>query len=233
LLVPIGAGIAVVALVAVGLTVLAGGDNTAGPTPGPSSPVTETTPPITGSTSPSTGTTPSITGTTPSITGFSPSFTPTAGPNATYTPPPGAIPVAFGVWVVPVAGWTLLGRETEGKQLVNYGPNTEPRAFFWVRQKLNVSAKNYVLGIVEGETTNEVAQLGNTRDLPCPRDVLVECVAISYTSTSKGVQVRGFVEAYRRKDGPTTALDFRTRVDFGPTAQADSNLMRKSVIDSL
>jgi hypothetical protein len=135
--------------------------------------------------------------------------------------------------VVPVAGWSPLASETQGKQLVNYAPNAEPRAFLWVRQKLNATAKNYVLAIVEGETTNEIAQLGNSRNLPCPRDVLVECVAITYTSTSKGVKVQGFVEAYRRKDGVTTALDFRTRVDFAPTALADSNLMRKSVIDSL
>ncbi|HEY0475058.1 MAG TPA: hypothetical protein VGD34_25490 [Kribbella sp.] len=233
LLVPIGAGIGVLALVAVGLSLLAGGDNSAGPTPGPSTPVTDTTPPGTGATSSVTGTTPSISGLTPSITAPITPITPSTGPNPTYTPPAGAIPVAFGVSVVPVAGWSPLASETQGKQLVNYAPNAEPRAFLWVRQKLNATAKNYVLAIVEGETTNEIAQLGNSRNLPCPRDVLVECVAITYTSTSKGVKVQGFVEAYRRKDGVTTALDFRTRVDFAPTALADSNLMRKSVIDSL
>ena len=46
-----------------------------------------------------------------------------------------------------------------------------------------------------------------------------ECVAISYTSTTKDgtgadVKVQGYVEAYRRKDKVVTALDFRTRVDF-------------------
>jgi hypothetical protein len=229
LLVPIGAGIGVVALVAVALTLLTRGDGSAGPTTSPS--ITDITPPITGTTPSVTGT-PPITATTPPVTGTTPPITGST-PNPTYTPPTNAIPAAFGVSVVPVAGWTLLARETEGKQLVNYAPNSEPRAFFWVRQKLNVSAKNYMLGIVEGETANEVAQLGNTRNLPCPRDVLEECVAISYTSTSKGVKVQGFVEAYRRKDGVTTALDFRTRDDFALTALADSNLMRKSVVDSL
>ncbi len=44
----------------------------------------------------------------------------------------------------------------------------------------------------------------------------MECVAISYTSTSKGVKVQGWVEAYRRKDGVVTAIDFRTRATTPP-----------------
>jgi hypothetical protein len=200
LLIPIVAGIAVVALVAVGLIVLTGGDDTAGPKPTPSSPVSVST---------------------------------TAPPASEYTPPANALPVAFGVTVVPVAGWSVLARETQGKQLVTYAPNGEPRAFFWVRQKENVGAKNYMLAIVEGETQNEIAQLGNPRNLICPGDVLVECIAITYTSTSKGVKVQGFVEAYRRKDGVTTAIDFRTRVDYAPKAEADAALMKASVVDSI
>ena len=146
--------------------------------------------------------------------------------------------VGFGVSVVPVEGWSLLAKETHGKELVTYAPNGEPRAFFWVRQKQNVTAQAYVLGIVEGETENEIAQLGNVRNLPCPKDVLEECVAISYTSTAKDktgadVKVQGYVEAYRRKDKVVTALDFRTRVDFAPKAEADAATMKKSVLDSL
>ncbi|WP_157979698.1 hypothetical protein [Kribbella monticola] len=197
-LIPVVAGIAVVALVAVGLIVLTGGDDSAGPKPGPSSSGAVTTPPA-----------------------------------SAYTPPANALPVAFGVSVVPVAGWSVLVRETQGKQLVTYAPNGEPRAFFWVRQKQNVSAKNYMLSIVEGETQNEVSQMGNPRNLVCPGDVLVECIAINYTSVSKGVKVQGFVEAYRRKDGVTTAIDFRTRVDYAPKAEADAAKMKASVVASI
>jgi hypothetical protein len=198
LLIPVIAGIAVVALVAVALIVLTGGDDSAGPKPGPSSSVAVTTP-----------------------------------PSSTYTPPANALPVAFGVSVVPAAGWSVLARETQGKQLVTYAPNGEPRAFFWIRQKQNVTANNYMLAIVEGETQNEVAQLGNPRNLACPGDVLVECIAISYTSVSKGVKVQGYVEAYRRKDGVTTAIDFRTRVDYAQKAEADAAKMKASVVDSI
>jgi hypothetical protein len=198
LLIPVVAGIAVVALVAVALIVLTGGDDTADPKPSPSTPVTVTTP-----------------------------------PPSQYTPPANALPVAFGVSVVPVAGWSVLARETQGKQLVTYAPNGEPRAFFWIRQKQNVAAKAYMLAIVEGETQNEIAQLGNPRNLACPGDVLVECTAITYTSTAKGVKVQGFVEAYRRKDGVTTAIDFRTRVDYAQKAEADAATMKASVVDSI
>ncbi|MEI8406115.1 MULTISPECIES: hypothetical protein [unclassified Kribbella] len=202
LLIPIGAGLIVVALVAVALVLLSGGDDTAeqqptqSPTPTVSTPVTS------------------------------------------YLPPPNAIQVGFGVSVVPVEGWSLLAKETQGKELVTYAPNGDPRAFFWVRQKQNVTAQAYLLAIVEGETANEIAQLGNTRNLPCPKDVLEECVAISYTSTAKDktgmdVKVQGYVEVYRRKDNVATALDFRTRVDFAQKAEADAETMKKSVLDSL
>jgi hypothetical protein len=202
LLIPIGAGLIVVALVAVALVLLSGGDDTADPTPTPSPTSTAST------------------------------------PTTSYTPPANAIQVGFGVSVVPVEGWSVLAKETRGKELVTYAPNGDPRAFFWVRQKENVTAQAYLLGIVEGETENEIAQLGNTRNLPCPKDVLEECVAMSYTSTAKDkngleVKVQGYVEVYRRKDKVVTALDFRTRVDFAQKAQADAELMKKSVIDSL
>jgi hypothetical protein len=159
-------------------------------------------------------------------------------PVTSYAPPANALQVGFGVSVVPVEGWSLLEKETQGKELVTYAPNGDPRSFFWVRQKQNVTAQAYLLAIVEGETENEIAQLGNTRNLPCPKDVLQECVAISYTSTAKDktgadVKVQGYVEVYRRKDNVATALDFRTRVDFAQKAEADAETMKKSVLDSL
>jgi hypothetical protein len=208
LLIPIGAGLLVVALVAVVLVALSGGDKKADPAQSPS---------------PSAG-------------------TPTA-PASSYQPPPNALQVGFGVSLVPAQGWAAVTWEKRGKQVAIYppgttpGPNAEARSFFWVRQKQNVTANAYLLGIVEGETENEVAQLGNVRNLPCPKDVLVECVAIDYTSTAKlngeDVRVKGSVEVYRRKDNVVTALDFRTRVDFAPKAEADAAIMKKSVIDSL
>lgn len=159
-------------------------------------------------------------------------------PVTSYAPPANALQVGFGVSLVPVAGYSVVTKETQGKQVATYAPNGEPRAFFWVRQKENVTAQAYLLGIVEGETENEVAQLGNIRNLPCPKDVLVECVAISYTSTTKDqqgrpVNVKGYVEVYRRKDNVATALDYRTRVDFAQKADADAETMKKSVLDSL
>jgi hypothetical protein len=201
LLLPIGAGLIVVVLVAVALVLLSGGDDTGDPPTQSPAPTAST-------------------------------------PVTPYTPPANALQVGFGVSVVPVEGWSLLETETQGKELVTYAPNGEPRAFFWVRQKQNVAAQAYLLAIVEGETENEIAQLGNTRNLPCPKDVLVECVAISYTSTAKDktgldVKVQGYVEVYRRKDNVATALDFRTRVDFAQKAAADAETMKKSVLDSL
>ena len=208
LLIPIGAGLLVVALVAVVLVALSGGDKKADPGQSPSPPAS----------------------------------TPTA-PASSYQPPPNALQVGFGVSLVPVQGWAVVTWEKLGKQVAVYppgvtpSPNAEARTFFWVRQKQNVTANAYLLGIVEGETENEVAQLGNVRNLPCPKDVLVECVAIDYTSTAKmngeDVKVKGSVEVYRRKDNVVTALDFRTRVDFAQKADADAAIMKKSVIDSL
>jgi hypothetical protein len=196
LLIPIVAGVAVVALVALALIVLTRGGDSATPQPSPTAIVTTPSP-------------------------------------STYSPPPNAIAVEHGVYVVPVNGWSVLASETKGKQLVTYAPNREPRAFLWVRQKQNTTARTFLLGIVEGETENEIAQLGNIRNLACPKDVLVECVAITYTSTAKGIKVQGFVEAYRRKDGVVTALDFRTRSDYAAKAESDAAPMKQSVIDSL
>jgi hypothetical protein len=202
LLIPIGAGLIVVALVAVVLIVLSGGDDdTADPGPTQSAPSVST-------------------------------------PTTSYQPPANALPVGFGVSVVPIEGWSVLEAEKQGKELVTYAPNGEPRSFFWVRQKQNVTAQAYVLAIIEGETEDEIAQLGNVRNLPCPKDVLEECVAISYTSTAKDkagrdVKVQGYVEAYRRKDKVVTAVDFRTRVDFAQKAESDAESMKKSVLDSL
>jgi hypothetical protein len=197
LLIPIAAGVAVVALLAVALVLLTGRNDTADPPQ----------------------TTPTVPVTTPAP--------------STYSPPPNAIAVGFGVSVVPVDGWSVLAKETQGKQLISYAPNRDPRAFFWVRQKENLTANTYLLRIVEGETAGEVAQMGNVRKVTCPRDVLVECVAISYTSTTKAGPVKGFVEAYRRKDGVVTAIDFRSRTDFTQKAEPDAETMKKSVIDSL
>ncbi|MFB6722510.1 hypothetical protein ACFCV3_20195 [Kribbella sp. NPDC056345] len=200
-LLPIGAGLVVVALVAVALVLLSGGGG-------------KSADPI-------------------------PSTTPSAStPTTSYTPPAGAIPVAFGVSVVPAPGWSVLETEKQGKELVTYAPNGEARAFFWVRQKENVTAKAYLLAIIEGETENEIAKLGDERNLPCPKDVLEECIAMSYTSTAKDkagqdVAVQGYVEVYLRKDKVATALDFRTRTDFAPKAEADAAQMKTSVLDSL
>jgi hypothetical protein len=206
LLIPIGAGLIVVAIVAVVLVVLSGGNDKAGPQNPPSTPVS----------------------------------TPTA-PKSSYQPPPNAIQVGYGVSLVPVAGWGLFPNPPDGKQVAVFPPGDtakkSARAFFWVRQKRNVTANAYLLGIVEGETAEEVARLGNVRNLPCPKDVLVECVAIDYTSTfvkdGAETQVKGSIEAYRRKDGVVTALDFRTNADFAPKSEPDAAVMKKSVIDSM
>ncbi|GAB3820917.1 hypothetical protein [Kribbella italica] len=163
-----------------------------------------------------------------------PTPTVTTPPASTYTPPANAIAVDHGVSIVPANGWSLLATETQGKQLVTYAPNREPLAFLWVRQKLNVSANTYLLGIVEGETENENTQLGDVRNLPCPKDVLVECVAITYTSTTaKSGKVQGSVEVYRRKDGVVTALDFRSSATYAAKAESEAAPMKQSVIDSL
>ncbi|HEY3511639.1 hypothetical protein [Kribbella sp. NPDC051137] len=207
LLIPIGAGLLVVVIVAIVLVALSGGDDKAGPDNPPSTPVS-----------------------TP------------AAPKTSYQPPSNAIPVGFGVSVVPAQGWTLYTKEKAGKQLAIYPPGSTgdagaARAFFWVRQKRDVTANAYLMGIVEGETEKEITELGSVRNLPCPKDVLVECVAIDYTSTftknGAETKVKGSIEVYRRKDGVVTALDFRTNADFAPKAEADAATMKKSVIDSL
>jgi hypothetical protein len=162
-----------------------------------------------------------------------PAPTVTTPPASTYTPPANAIAVDHGVSIVPVAGWSVFAKEKQGKQLATYAPDGKARAFLWVRQKLNVSAQTYLLAIVEGETEKDIAQLGAVRNLPCPRDVLVECVAISYTSDTKEGKVKGSVEAYRRKDGVVTALDFRSRADYAAKAESEAAPMKQSVIDSL
>jgi hypothetical protein len=61
---------------------------------------------------------------------------------------------------------------------------------------------------------------------------------MSYTSTAKDktgadVAVQGYVEVYVRKDKVATAIDFRTRVDFAPKAEADAAQMKTSVLNSL
>jgi hypothetical protein len=159
---------------------------------------------------------------------------PSPTPTATYTPPANAIAVGSGVSIVPAAGWTVVAKETQGKQVAIYAPNGEPRAFLWVRQKQKVTANAFAIGIVEGETEQKIAQLGNVRNLPCPKDVLVECVALSYTITpGQGTSVKGEVEVYRRKDGLVTALDYQTRSDYAPTSDPVVAPMKQSVLDSL
>jgi hypothetical protein len=198
---PIGAAVLVLALIAVGLVVLlGGGDEEAAPTP-----TRTTTAPV------------------------------TPPPTPSYTPPANAIPVGFGVSLVPADGWTVYTKEKQGKQLVSPDPSGKARASFWVRQKQGLTAETYLLRIVEGETEALVAQLGELkRNLPCPRDVLVECASISYTATGKtGVKLQGFVETYRRKDGLVTGIDFQSRADYAAKATADAQIMKKSVIDSL
>jgi hypothetical protein len=220
LLLPIGAALLVLVLIGSGLVVLLGGGD-------PEAKPAETPPPTTA---------PPTTGQPtrePPTTG--PPTTGSATPRSTYTPPANAIPVGAGVSLVPAAGWTVFAKETEGKQLIAPDPNGKARASFWVRQKSGLTAETYLLRIVEGEIENLVAQLGKLqRNLPCPRDVLVECAAITYTATGpSGVKLRGFVETYRRQDGLVTGLDFQSRADYAVKATADAQIMKKSVIDSM
>jgi hypothetical protein len=159
---------------------------------------------------------------------------PTVTPAPSYTPPSNALPVQFGVSIVPAPGWNVVAKETNGKQVAIYGPDGAPRAFLWVRQKQNVTANAFVVGIVEGETKDKIAQLGNVRNLQCPKDVLVECVALSYTITpTPGASIKGDVEVYRRKDGVVTALDYQAGADFAATADPAVAAMKQSVLDSL
>ncbi|WP_328322857.1 hypothetical protein OHA70_29080 [Kribbella sp. NBC_00382] len=159
---------------------------------------------------------------------------PTVTPKPSYTPPSNALPVQFGVSIVPAPGWNVVAKETNGKQVAIYGPDGAPRAFLWVRQKQNVTANAFVVGIVEGETKDKIAKLDNVRNLQCPKDVLVECVALSYTITPKpGASIKGDVEVYRRKDGVVTALDYQAGADFAATADPAVAAMKQSVLDSL
>jgi hypothetical protein len=106
LMIPIGAGVLVVAIVAVVLVALSGGDKKAENPPSP------------------------------------PASTPTAA-KSSYQPPPNAIPVGFGVSLVPAPGWTLYTKEKAGKQVATYPPNdtVNARAFLWVRHFSVVSEK--------------------------------------------------------------------------------------------
>ncbi|GAA0954712.1 hypothetical protein GCM10009554_60860 [Kribbella koreensis] len=166
--------------------------------------------------------------------GADPAPVPTVTPSPSYTPPANALPVQFGVSIVPAPGWNVVAKETNGKQVAIYGPDGAPRAFLWVRQKQNVTANAFVVGIVEGETKDKIAKLDNVRNLQCPKDVLVECVALSYTITpTPGASIKGDVEVYRRKDGVVTALDYQAGADFVATADPAVKAMKQSVLDSL
>jgi hypothetical protein len=159
---------------------------------------------------------------------------PPVTPTPSYTPPSNALPVQFGVSIVPAPGWNVVAKETNGKQVAIYGPDGAPKAFLWVRQKQNVTANAFVVGIVEGETKDKIAKLDNVRNLQCPKDVLVECVALSYTITpTPGASIKGDVEVYRRKDGVVTALDYQAGADFAATADPAVAAMKQSVLDSL
>lgn len=157
-------------------------------------------------------------------------------PTPTYSAPPNAIEVGFGVSVVPAPGWTLLASQREGKQLLANGPKgTGLRAYFWVRQKKVASAADYAVRIVEGEVQQgRYPRMSATRKVACPRPSLVDCAAITYTMTGQNKnQVLGSVEVFRREDGVATAIDRQTRPDFAQKADADAEVMKKSVIDSL
>ena len=222
LLLPIGGAAVLVAVIgAVAMAALGGEDQpttgqtpTTGPTPAPSTP-----------------------GQSPAPSTPGPSGSPSTGPTGTsYTPPANAIPVAHGVSVVPAPGWTVFTPEKQGRQLVVKAPDGH-RAFFWVRQKERVSAGDYAVAIFEGETVSATGTRASaTKHMPCPRDVLVECVSISYSTVlppDKGsIRMRGEVQAFRRRDGVVTAMDFQARPDYFEKALADARVMLKSVIDS-
>jgi hypothetical protein len=169
----------------------------------------------------------------------SPSPTPSSvapPPTPTYSAPPNAIEVGFGVSVVPAPGWTLLTTQREGKQLLANGPKASGlRAYFWVRQKKVASAADYAVRIVEGEVQQgRYPRMSATKKVACPRPNLVDCAAITYTMTgANNNQVLGSVEVFRRDDGVATAIDRQTRPDFAQKADADAEVMKKSVIDSL
>jgi hypothetical protein len=174
---------------------------------------------------------------TPAPTGSSGSTGPSApGSSSTYVPPRNALPVGYGVSVVPAPGWTVFTAETEGKELVPSAPN-DHSTWFWVRQRQNVTAEDYAIRIFEGETRGgSQVKAGPTRKPDCPRDVLTECVTISYSMVlpkeRSGLSMRCEVQAFRRTDGVATAMDFCSRPAFYAKAYADAKLMLKTVIDS-
>jgi hypothetical protein len=181
---------------------------------------------------PSTSTSPSG---TPSAATSTPGPSTPASPS-TYVPPANAIPVAYGVSVVPAPGWTVFTPETEGKELVPTGPNSRS-TWFWVRQRQKLGAEEYAIRIFEGETKGgSQVRASATQKLGCRRDVLVECVSIRYSmllpKERSGLAMRCEVQAFRRKDGVVTAMDFCSRPAFYAEAYADARLMLKSVIDS-
>lgn len=213
---PIVAAIAVVAVIGVVLVNVLGDD---GPSADPSP---SGTPSATGSSgAPST---PVSTGPT------------TPGSSSTYVPPSNAIPVAYGVSVVPAPGWTVFTPETEGKELVPGGSNNRS-TWFWVRQRQKLGAEDYAVRIFEGETKGGTQiKAGRTTSFACPRDVLTECVSIGYTMVlpkpRSGLSMKCEVRTFRRNDGVVTAMDFCARPDFYDKAYADAKTMLKSVIDS-
>ena len=225
-LIPVLAALVVVAVVAVVLLNVLGGDQ-------PSSNLS--TPPS-GTPSASVGT-PSGGPSTPAPSTPVQSGSPSApGTSSTYVPPGNALPVAYGVSVVPAPGWTVFTPETEGKELVP-GPPNNHSTWFWVRQRQNVNAEDYAIRIFEGETKGgSQIKAGATQKPACPRDVLVECVSISYTmllpKERSGLSMRCEVQAFRRSDGVVTAMDFCSRPAFYGKAYADATLMLKTVIDS-
>ena len=224
--IPVLAALVLVAVIGVVLLNVLGGDQ-------PSSNLS--TPPS-GTPSASVGT-PSVGPSTPApSTPVQSGSTSSPGASSTYVPPGNAIPVAFGVSVVAAAGWTVFTPETEGKELVP-GPPNNHSTWFWVRQRQNVNAEDYAIRIFEGETKGGAQiKAGATQKPACPRDVLVECVSISYTmilpKERSGLSMRCEVQAYRRNDGVVTAMDFCSRPAFYDKAYADATLMLKTVIDS-
>ena len=215
---PVVAAVVVVAVIGLVLMNVLGDD-------GPSADPSPSGTPTGSSGSPSAGQS------TPASTGPS-----TPGSSSTYVPPANAIPVAFGVSVVPAAGWTLFTPETEGKELVPTGANSRS-TWFWVRQSQRFTAEEYAIRIFEGETTGgSQIKAGQTLKFDCPRDVLTDCVTIGYTmllpKDRSGLSMRCEVQTFRRNDGVVTAMDFCARPDFYDKAYADAKIMLKSVIDS-
>jgi hypothetical protein len=209
ILVPVVAGLAVVALIGVLALKVLGADDEPGTQPTPSA---------------------SATASSPKTVKQSPKPS-----RSTYSPPPNAIKVAYGVSVVPAKGWRIWTPEKSGKELVSTDPEGNGfRAFFWVRQKKDVGAEDYVIRIFEGETQDATGtKASQTQHLKCPREVLVECVSITYSTVlPSGVSMRGVVQGFRRVDGVVTAMDFQSRPDYYDDAYADARVMLKSVIAS-